>query len=164
MDYIVLFDVATRRRPWFMIAMVLLFVVACFLSSRRALHDISERGQWANKVLSWMGMAIAAFGLIAGCYTYERNRQGMIASLARGDVSVIEGVISSADKPKMKGPECFTVQSRTFCYYRGVVGPAFNGGGGAIRQGRWIRVTYQRGSILRLETTNSAVDRDRANR
>jgi hypothetical protein len=69
---------------------------------------------------------------------------------------VIEGEVTSF-QPMPRGghgQECFSVESKSFCYSDNVLTPGFNQTtlyGGPMRQGIRVRVGYIENVILRLE-------------
>jgi hypothetical protein len=163
MDYVVLFDVATKPRGWldfpwpFFVAMLAVFFIVGELE-----RDADEES-FLKRNGSRLTIAIVLIVLALGVYSYETDRTRWIAQLARGHVNTVEGEVSNVTVKragKSSSRVCFTVQSETFCYNTGETTPAMNYCAAPISPGLWVRVSYHYygNPILRLEAREEAVD------
>jgi hypothetical protein len=169
MDYVVLFDVATKPRAWtdpmWVMLAIMLAVVLIVAHFERSEQD---EDPWIMTRLGWIrtGVAIGVMWLASGVWSYESDRTRWIALLARGQVSTVEGKVSNftaARSSKGSHTICFTVEPERFCYNLGATSPEMTSCS-TIRKDLWVRVSYHdyhhqdRNPILRLEARQDSLD------
>lgn len=152
MDYVVIFDVATKSRPWLWCAILAIMLVICAVNVTRGWKDWSAPSPLFTRGSLWqdaLGVLLFTVFLVGASVSYERERRAMIADLGQGRVSILEGV-ASVDFEK----QCLTVRDARFCPRTRNVTPAFDADfvrSGPVQTGSWLRVSYQGNKILRLE-------------
>jgi hypothetical protein len=159
MDYIVLFDVATKPRAWldfpwpfFVVMLTVFFIVGEFE------RDPSEDG-FIKRNGSRIIVAIVLIMLAVGVYSYETDREKMIWDLANDNFSVVTGEVSNVTYSGRRNRRtCFTVASKSFCYDSAGTTPALNGCSIPISPDLSVRVSYKGKHILRLEATQDSLD------
>jgi hypothetical protein len=158
MHYAVIFDVASKPLPWRQFGLLLFATVLLVILGHRRLSSVtgSER---RNAIAVIRTLVVFLVILQAGlAWKYEADRQRMIRDLARGDVSVIEGVVSHVEPGGLHRQTCFTVGDESLCYYWRSTTPALTSPATAICPGLRVRVSYQGRQILRLEVAADARD------
>ena len=110
------------------------------------------------------GYAMLVFGTlwsaVAFSGTYFQYRKCVRAYQTRS-YEVVEGNVENFHPMPFEGhqDECFSVQSKRFCYSDYEIQAGFNRSsshGGPIRQGLPVRIAYYSGQILRLEIRSDA--------
>src|SRR5689334_21528282 len=101
----------------------------------------------------WSGVAFS---------TTFREYVALHSAYGRSQFSVVEGRVTNFRPMPHEGhqPECFSVQSQTFCYSDYEVTAGFNNStshGGPIRDGLPVRVSYICKTIVRLEVRSDAL-------
>ena len=149
MDYIVVFDVATKSRPWIMFAPFFLI----FLTSLHALwrKRKGERAWMFNRHQPRHVALIAVFSAVLlsiQFYSYESQRRDMIDALAQGRVATVEGVASGNPDSRT-----FYVGDTQFCPSGGPrqLSPAYQGPPLRLPPNSWVRVSHMQGHVLRVE-------------
>jgi hypothetical protein len=162
MDYVVLFDVATKPRAWLEFPWPLVLVMLTgFLILGELERDTDDGFLKRNR--SRIIVAIVLIGLAWVVWSYETDRTRMIARLADGRVSVAEGEISNVTSrggSKSGLAICFNVRTTKFCYHSSETTPVMNSCAMPIRPNLQVRVTYHdyNNRILRLEATKDSLD------
>jgi len=151
--FVTVFDIAQKHPDWnALIGLAICMVVAlgfcCWelLTKRRF-----------NYSMAYVVFAFGAF--IVGYGFYKDNTYGLpegVAALREGRVSVIEGRVHDFVPMPFSGHsnEQFTVNGVHFSYSDLEIHPCFNNTsshGGPIRDGIWVRLSYERNCILRIE-------------
>jgi hypothetical protein len=155
-DYVVLFDVASKTRPWLLYvtpSIVLVIIVVLFVrlwngkeppEFIRGADSLFNLGASALVLAVWMTLFVSS---------YESDRHTMVDALWDGRVARVEGVASVEVE---KG--CFSVREQRFCSSQRRTTPAFNKPVmfSGIQSGSLLRVSYvandaYRYDVLRLE-------------
>jgi hypothetical protein len=151
-------------RSWWFPASGLLFIAgAALLLRTQRILAASNLSFLLGTPQSWMIVAVLKFAIgfsvlwTPGAFglTYPDYREARSA-LDRGHYSVNEGEVADYVMVPLgqRGLEHFTAGGQTFSYRPSDLSPGFNNSGtsqGAIRVGEYVRVTSDKGIILRLE-------------
>jgi hypothetical protein len=164
MDYIVLFDVATKPSPWLDFPWPFSLVMLTVFFILGELQRDPDDGFFKRNAMRIV-VPIVLIGLALGMQSYETDRARYIGMLARGHVNTVEGEVSNVTIRRTSSKSnsvrlCFTVQSEKFCYNSGETTPALTDCS-TISPGLWVRVSYHYygNPILRLEATRDSLDR-----
>jgi len=152
-QYRVAFDLYQKSFEWWFPAIGLIFVV------------ISVVIVWLGRTKNWhrsrrfVGYFMFGFACLWSGVTFSTTLSEYAAlrsAYRRSQFSVVEGRVTNFRPMPYQGhqPECFSVQSRTFCYSDYEVTAGFNNSashGGPIREGLPVRVSFVGTTIVRLE-------------
>jgi hypothetical protein len=153
MSYVTVFEITQKSFQWWFSAFGLIFVAIGFVFIL-----IGEKwpSQERARTTGYFMVAFAALWcLYVFVHTFSQYRKCMKAYLG-GTYSVAEGYVENFHPMPYEGhqDECFSVQSKTFCYSDYGIQAGFSQSashGGPIRQGLPVRVAYYGNQILRLE-------------
>ena len=150
MHYRTLFDVASPPYSgWLFSSAGLLFVVggiiACFASREK--HG-QRQAVGAGVIVSSVGIGFT----ILTCGDINAQHVALVAALAHGRVSTIEGRVSNFHRGEFLGhtPESWVVNGHTFVLNSGEVRVSFNEMG-VVHTGDSLRITLAGDAIVRLE-------------
>jgi hypothetical protein len=109
-----------------------------------------------KKIFSWSYLIFALFWTVESFLATFRQYQTAVYDLRTGRYSVLEGPVTDFVPMPYTGhsEERFTVNGHRFSYSDYIVTLGFNNTashGGPIREGLYVRVTYDGNLILRLE-------------
>ena len=157
-QYRVVFDLYQKGYEWWFPAFGLIFVGigALFVWLGRALNW--QRSRWFG------GYFMIAFACLWSGLTFSttfREYYSLRSAYRRSQFSVVEGRVTNFRPMPYQGhqDECFSVQSRTFCYSDYAVTAGFNNSashGGPVREGLLVRVSYVGNAIVRLEVASNS--------
>ncbi len=156
-EYTTVFDLAeVGYRQWPFAAFGLLFVAVGVLLVRYR-RQLPARGPgWFRSAFSFVFLGFSIlWTTIAFASSYGQFRL-LESALREGHVAVVEGPVENFIPMPYTGHvmESFTVGGVQFAYSDYVVTAGFNNTrshGGPIQPGRYVRVSYVRGDIVRLE-------------
>jgi hypothetical protein len=164
MDYIVLFDVASKPHLYFNVPWLLVLVILmAFLIASEFKRD-ADAENFLTRNWTRIMVALVLIPMAWHVWQYESDRRRWTRQLARGHVSVVEGAISNVTKKhigsKSPGTEvCFTVEDERFCYRTNESTPAMTSCPRIVPDLR-VRMSYNsdKKPILRLEARRDSLE------
>jgi hypothetical protein len=126
----------------------------------RAIKIKNKDADLLSKISNFFIRGIICIMLIIGSMCFLgilAEKQGNVSALSSGNYSVTEGYVENFDPAPTEGhkQESFTVNGNKFRYYdHDLSTGAFNqtrSHGGPIYEGRWVRLCYKDGLILKIE-------------
>jgi|ERR1700730_5404528 len=159
--FITVFDIAWKHGHWLVQAAVGFLLALAWL-----FWEWRTRRRFKYMMA---GIVFAFVSFIVGFGFYRDTTYGladMQRALKEGRFSTIEGRVTDFVPMPFQGhpDEQFTVSGVRFSYSDYVIAPCFNNTsshGGPIREGLWVRLSYQNHCILKIEAWNSDVTTDR---
>lgn len=159
-QYRVVFDLYQKGFEWWFPAYGLIFIAigGVFLWLRQILNWPLPR---PHRFAVYFGIGFAFLSGVAFLSTF-REYVTLHLVYTRSQFSVVEGRVTNFRPMPYEGhqDECFSVQSRTFCYSDFQVTAGFNNSashGGPIREGLPVRVSYIDSTIVRLDVRREAL-------
>lgn len=158
-DFHLVFDLSQKGFEWWFPGFGLIFVAVGAVIALIGRHN---RWPLSRRMVGYFMIAFAClWSGLAFSSTYADYR-GLKSAYRSGQFSIIEGNVSNFRPMPYGGhsEECFSVQSKTFCYSDYVVTSGFNNTashGGPIRDGLPVRVSYIGNTIVRLEVRADAI-------
>jgi hypothetical protein len=149
MEYIVIFDVATKSHPWYVhvpCSFVFLSAIYTLLRARQGKPGgLFKRRQPRHVAL----IAVLSAGIMAfWAYSYEAHRRTLMDALEQGRVSTVEGVATVNPDSTT-----FFVGDHQFCASGDSrhLSPAYSGPPLRLPPNSWVRVSHLNGHVLRVE-------------
>jgi hypothetical protein len=156
-QYRVAFDLYQKSYQWWFPAFGLIFVVigAVVVWLGRTMNW--QRSRWVG---GYFAIGFACLWSTVVFWTTFKEYVTLRAAYRHSQFSVVEGRVTNFRPMPYEGhqDECFSVQSKTFCYSDYSVTAGFNNSashGGPIRQRLPIRVSYVGNTIVRLEVAEN---------
>lgn len=159
MPYTTVFEITQKPFEWWFSAVGLAGIPI-------GLVMIQIANKWPSQQRAKVtGYFMVVFGSLwsvgAFSWTYSQYTKCVRAYRTRS-YEVVEGSVENFEPMPFEGhqPECFSVQSKRFCYSDYEIQAGFNRSashGGPIRPGLPVRIAYYSGQILRLEIRSDAV-------
>jgi hypothetical protein len=153
MPYVTVFEITQKPFQWWFSAAGLIAISAGFVMILIARKWPSQtRAKFTGYFFVIFG-SVWSIGTFAGTFSQYRK---CVEAYRTGKYQIVEGVVENFAPMPYEGhcDECFSVQSKRFCYSDYEIQAGFNRSashGGPIRQGLPVRVGYYDGQILRLE-------------
>ena len=160
--YRVVFDSAQNSFDWSFGAYALIFVgVGIFMIWFGRRNGWTAQKRRTGYFIVGISLLLSAIGLLTSWSTYSRGRSAMREQA----IAEVDGPVTDFRPMSYggHGDECFTVQTRTFCYSDFDITPGFHNAashGGPIREGLPVRVFYSGNMIVRLEVRADALPTD----
>jgi hypothetical protein len=144
-DYTTIFDISHKSFQWWFPAFGLVIGVAGILILR--LHKADYKWAYGLAAVSILWSLFSFSGIASGDREFQK-------AYASGNYMVVEGPVENYWEGVEGKEECFSVQSKQFCYSDNVITPGFRNSawhGGPIRPRLPVRVSYNGDTILKLE-------------
>jgi hypothetical protein len=158
-DYVTVFQISSGSAglPFALLGLVPLIIGAILIVGKWRFHW--HRPNWLFAVFS-CGLGIVWIFLVSGPILIEGS--DTFTAFRTGQYSLVEGTVTDLHPMPYEGhdEECFTVETKRFCYSDYVVTPGFHNAashGGPIRVGVHVRIAYLGPTILRLQIRKDEV-------
>ena len=159
MPYTTVFEITQKPFQWW-------FSAAGLAAIPIGIIMIQIAKKWPSQRRARMtGYFMVVFGSLwsAGAFLWTYSQYTKCVKAYRTqNYEIVEGSVEDFAPMPYQGhqDECFSVQSKRFCYSDYEIQPGFNRSashGGPIRTGLPVRIAYYSGQILRLEIRSDAV-------